>query len=526
MIPRRSLAISIVLAVALTSWSAAAENVLRYTSVSGGSVTMDPHSSGLIADRAATMQVYEQLLDIDSNLAIVPQLAVAWRIVDPTHWEFELRHGVRFHDGAPFTAEDVVFSIERVRARTSEFQTPVANIAAVKAIDDHTLRITTTAPDPLLWMLLSNVAIMSKHWSEAHNVTSPADRAGEETYASRHANGTGPFVLEEFEPHGRWVLIRNPDWWGRPDNPIDIDRVVHAWNSDEHNLAALLEGDLDLLQAPLYAGLDAIHHNPDLKLVYRPKLQTFFFGFDRGSAELRSSDIKGKNPFKDRRVRQAVASAIDMAAVLRPLMGQLFIPAGMMITQGVNGYAPEMDQPVPYAPTKARALLSDAGYPNGFSVTLDCPDEWGDDDIIECTGAKQQLLAVGIDVSINFLSAVDLADKVETRRQSDFFLDSWASDVDSGLLRELFQSDSRYNLTRYANPRVDELIGKIGGEMVTYARDAYLEEAWRIVTDDLVYLPIRHGVSVFAMRKNLEIPPDPWDVPRFLLARFKPTEAN
>jgi peptide/nickel transport system substrate-binding protein len=414
-------AFTLSLTVLMFTGPAAGENVLRYTSLSGGAVTMDPHSSPLIADRAATMQVYEQLLDIDSSLAIVPQLALAWKPLDPTTWEFELRPDVRFHDGTPFTAEDVVFSIERARAGTSEFQTPVANIAAVKPIGDRTLHITTTAPDPLLWMRLSNVAILSKTWAEAHGLTTPADRHGEETYASRHANGTGPFVLEQFEPHGRWVMVRNPDWWGRGNNSIEIDRIVHTWRSDKDNLAALLDHDVDLLQAPLYSGLDAIHRNTDLELVYRPKLQAFFFGFDQGSAELRSSNIKGKNPFKDKLVRQAVAHAVDMETALRPLMGELFIPAGMMIVPGVNGYAPEMDQPVPYDPDKARALLAEAGYPDGFSVTLDCPSEWGDDEIAECNGATQQLSAVGIDVSINFLSSDEHSEKVEARRQSDFF---------------------------------------------------------------------------------------------------------
>jgi peptide/nickel transport system substrate-binding protein len=500
---------------------AAAENVLRFTGQSGGAVTMDPHSSDLIADRVATMQVYEQLLDIDSNLAIVPQLAVAWKPLDPNTWEFELRKGVRFHDGTPFTAEDVVFSFERARAATSQLQTPVANIASIKAIDDHTLRITTRAPDPLLWMRVSFVGIMSKSWSEAHNVATPAERYGQESYASRHANGTGPFVLKEFEPHGRWVLVRNPDWWGRADNSIDIDRIVHTWRNDEENLAALLDGQIDLLHAPLYSGLDAIDRDRDLKLVYRPKLQTFFFGLDQGSAELRSSDIKGRNPFEDKRVRQAVAHAIDMGRALRPLMRELFIPAGMLITPGVNGYAPGLDQPIPYDPEKAKALLAEAGYPDGFSVTLDCPSDWGDDETTTCQSAVEQLGAVGVRVKINFLSNDQLETKVDERRESDFFLDTWQSDPDSeGLLTELFQSHSKYNLAGYTNPRIDELIEKIKSEMVTYARDAYLEEAWKILADDLVYLPIRHGVSVFAMRKNLEIPPDPFDVPRFRLARL------
>jgi peptide/nickel transport system substrate-binding protein len=489
---------------------------------------MDPHSSDLIADRAATMQVYEQLIDIDSNLAIVPQLAVAWTPLDPNTWEFQLRKGVRFHDGAAFTAEDVVFSFERARAATSKVQTPVSNIAAIKVIDDRTLRIATTAPDPLLWMRVASVAIMSKNWSEAHNAATPAQRYGEETYASRHANGTGPFMLEEFEAHGRWVLVRNPDWWSRADHSIEIDRIVHTWrNNEEDNLAALLDGEIDLLHAPLYSGLDAIHRDRDLKLVYRPKLMTFFFGFDHGSAELHSSDIKGRNPFKDKRVRQAVAYAIDMATPLRPLMRELFLPAGMLISPGVNGYAPAIDKPAPYDPDKAKRLLAEAGYPAGFSIVLDCPSEWGDDELTECNAAAQQLGRVGIKVSINFLSTEQLETKVVERRESDFFLEGWQSDADSeGLLTELFQSHSKYNLARYANARVDELLEKIKTDMVTYARDAYLEEAWKIVTDDLVYLPIRHGVSVFAMRKNLEIPPDPWDVPRFRLARFTAPKVN
>jgi peptide/nickel transport system substrate-binding protein len=180
-----------------------------------------------------------------------------------------------------------------------------------------------------------------------------------------------------------------------------------------------------------------------------------------------------------------------------------------------------MDQPVPYDPDKARVLLAEAGYPDGFSVTLDCPNEWGDDETTACQGAVEQLGAVGIEAKINFLSTEQFISLVEERRASDFFLDSWQSDPDSeGLLNYLFHSQSRYNLARYANPQIDELIEKIQHEMVTYGRDASLEEAWRIVTNDFVYLPVRHGVSVFAMRGYLDIGPDPFDVPRFRLARL------
>jgi peptide/nickel transport system substrate-binding protein len=354
-------------------------------------------------------------------------------------------------------------------------------------------------------------------------VTTPADykRAREETYATRHANGTGPFMLEQFEPHGRWMMARNPAWWGAADHPLKIDRIVHIWKDDPENVAALLAGEIDLIQAVPYWALDQIRRTPGLKLARGIKLLTLYFGFDQGSAELRSSNVKGRNPFKDKRVRQAMAHAIDFEPILRDLMGELFIPAGMLVAPGVNGHDPELDQPLPYEPERADTLLAEAGYPDGFSVTLDCPNEWGDDEIAECKGVAEQLGKIGIEVVINFLPTDEFNAKLYIDRRSDFFLDGWHMEPDSErVLREWFGQNYR-NASGYANPRVDELIEKIKAEMVTYARDAYLEEAWRIVTGDLVYLPIRHSVTVFAMRENLEIPPDPWDVPRFRLARFK-----
>jgi peptide/nickel transport system substrate-binding protein len=503
---------------------AAAENVLRFTGKDAWAATMDPHSYINEDNKGATYQVYEALLDVDSNLAIVPQLALVWKPLNPTTWEFQLRPDVTFHDGMPFTADDVVFSIERAGAKTSDFQLRVDGIAAVGVIDEHTVRITTGGPDPSLWLKLADVAIMSKAWAQAHGVTKPADfvAAREETYASRHANGTGPFMLESFEPRGGWVMVRNPDWWGTAEYPHNVDRVVHVAKADPENVAALLAREVDLLQIPPYWALDQIRSNPDLKLVYRTKLHTLFFGLDLGSLELRSSNIKGRNPFKDKRVRQAMAYALDMQSALQGLMGELFIPAGMVAAPGVNGYAPDLDQPLARDPERATALLAEAGYPDGFSVTLDCTDDWGDDEIAECEAAARQLGRVGIMVTIDWLSSDEMDAKVYTRRESDLYINGRHMDPDSeSVLRELFHSQGKGNVVGYANPRVDELIEKIEAEMVTYGRDAYLEEAWRIVTEDVVYLPIRHGVSVFAMRKDLDIPPDPWDVPRFRLARFK-----
>jgi peptide/nickel transport system substrate-binding protein len=198
---------------------------------------------------------------------------------------------VTFHDGTPFTAADVIFSIERARTKTSDFKPYVDGITAVEAIDDHSVRITTAAPDPSLWLKLAEVAIISKAWAEQHGVTKPADYMGarEETYGSRHANGTGPFMLESFEPRGGWVVVRNPNWWGTAEYPHNIDRVVHVRKEgDAENVAALLGGKIDLLQGPAYSAIDQIRRIPGLKLAYRTKLHTLYFGLDQGSAELRS----------------------------------------------------------------------------------------------------------------------------------------------------------------------------------------------------------------------------------------------
>jgi peptide/nickel transport system substrate-binding protein len=181
-------ALGIGIAISLAS-PAAAENVLRFIGADATAATMDPHAYAQTENRVATEQVYEALLDVDSNLAIVPQLALAWKPLNPTTWQFELRPDVTFHDGTPFTAADVLFSIERARAETSDFRAFVDAITAAEAIDPHTVRFTTAGPDPSLWLKLAEVAIMSKAWAEQHGVTKPADymRAREETYASRQA---------------------------------------------------------------------------------------------------------------------------------------------------------------------------------------------------------------------------------------------------------------------------------------------------------------------------------------------------
>jgi peptide/nickel transport system substrate-binding protein len=284
-----------------------AENVLRWASAISG-LTFDPHAFNHTPTRAQNMQVYEPLVDFDSDHTIRPGLAVAWRPIDPTTWEFELRQGVRFHDGTPLSAEDVIFSLRRALSPKAEFGRDLPPVAAIEADGDHFVRVRMIEPDPILPEQLFTIGIMSKAWAERHDaveVTSYTDQ--KVAYVENHANGTGPFVLEAYEPGVRTVLVRNADWWGLVENPHNVDRVEFTAIADPaQRVAALLGGDIDFLHDPPFAELNRLAGTPGAGLEQTMEFRTIFFGLNQGSPELRSSDIKGRNPFGDVRVRQAI----------------------------------------------------------------------------------------------------------------------------------------------------------------------------------------------------------------------------
>jgi peptide/nickel transport system substrate-binding protein len=515
------LALTVTIAVAASS-PARAENVLRWVSTTEA-VTFDPVAANFIPNHAQTHQVYEGLVDLNSRYEIEPSLATAWRLLDPLTWEFELRQGVAFHDGAPLTTDDVVFSLQRAASGASQFKEYVRQVASVEAIGNHTVRIRTAAPTLDLPMLLWQVFIMSKPWAERHGAVMPApfDDA-EVTYAERHANGTGPFRLESFEPGIGSVMIRNPNWWGLGQNPHNIDRIEHAGIADRmQGLAALQAGEIDFLHDPPLDQLHRIEGTPGLKVERTGEFRTLFLGMNQGSSELRSSEVKGVNPFKDRRVRQAVYQAIDIEAIHKEVMHGLSVPTGMIIPPGVNGWSEELDQRLPYDPAAARTMLAEAGYPNGFGVRLDCPEGRYVNDAAICRAVAAMLGRVGITVTVDAEPMRQHFPKI-TERRTDFYLLGWfATTFDAhNYFLSLIRSDAPFSATGYANPRIDGLIDMIGAEPSTYVRDTLIEQVWRTVRDDIVYVPLHRPVLVWVLRDRLELPIDPVDIPRFRLARL------
>jgi peptide/nickel transport system substrate-binding protein len=522
----RTVVAGLAIGIALAgSGPAAAENVLRWGNADDAK-TADPHSYSDIESDSVLQQIYDTLVALDSDMNIAGHLAVAWKPLDPTTWEFELRQGVRFHDGSPFNAQDVVFSIRRAQADTSDVKDHLRSVIGVQAKGKYTVRFTTDGPDPLLWAHLARIRILSKRWAEAHGVVVPADfRAGEITYASEHANGTGAFILEEFDGTGRIVMVRNPEWWGLERYPHNVHRVerIHL-ESIQEGVQALLDGEIDFLHELPYRSrwLEQLQGATGIKLVRAPWFNTAHLVLDQGSAELRSSNVKGRNPFQDKRVRQALYQAIDIDTLVADVMGGLATPAAMLIPPGITGYFPELAKRPPYDPERARALLAEAGYPNGFKVTLDCPNAWS---ILQeekvCRALAEQFKAIGVDVSVDFQATRPFLDKCDNG-ECDMFAQGASAMFDSQvILNDTFSSNGRYNFAGYANPEVDELIAAAGREMLTYGRDVLLEKVWRIITDDVVYIPLYHPTVVWAMREDLDLPADPWWRPRFRHARFK-----
>ncbi len=501
---------------ALVPMASRAENVVRWT-VETGMPGWEPTRQGTPIHNGL-YQVYEGLTLAGADLTLWPALATRWSLIAPNRWRFELRRGVRFHDGTPLTAEDVAFSLNRARSPGSEiavYQTGVAT-----AIDEYTVEITTQQPDPLFPTKLRRMPIISKKWAEQHDATLPPKPGDTSAYVLSHANGTGPFMLESFEPGKRTVLVRNPNWWGRTEYPQTIDRIVLTGEPDpDRRLALLLDGKTDFLQDPPLDRLDKLRNVPGLRLARLTLLGTIFLALDQGSAELRTSDIKGRNPFADRRVRQALYQGIDVEKLIAKWLGGLGVPAGMLAAPGTNGYSQDLDRRLPYDPGQAKALLAQAGYPNGFTVRLDC---WASRRA-PCEGVAAQLAEIGVRMNADAVSY-----QVYQRRAftgtSDIYLtyDLAGMTLDSvDLFHDIYyrHRSAWFAHTGYADPAFDALVEKIDGAASESERNAAMEKAWRTVLDEIVVIPLYHPVMVWAMRDSLDLPTHALGWPLFFQAR-------
>lgn len=499
--------------VAIAPWATAA--TLRFAD-QGDAMSMDPHSMQESFQLSFLANIYEPLVGRGRDFKLIPMLATSWEQTAPTVWRFHLRQGVKFQDGTPFTADDVLFSYERTRSETSDTKLYVAPMKEMHKVDDHTIDIVTKDPFPILPDLITGWLIMSKSWSEAHQSQAPTDvRKGKENFASTHANGTGPFTLNVRQPGVRTVLKANPDWWGKKEHNLD-EVVFTPIANDATRVAALISGEIDLMEPVPLQDIQRIQADSKLKVLQSPELRTMFLGLDVGRDELLFSSVKGKNPLKDVRVRRALYQAIDIETIRSKVMRGAAQPAGLPIAPGVRGYEADLDKRLPYDPAASRKLLAEAGYPDGFELTLNCPNDRYVNDAEICQAVTSMWTKVGVKTKLVAETKSLYLPKVLKREVSAFLL-GWqpASNDAHNTLWALLNTPApdgrgRFNLGNYSNPKVDELTREIGVESDLTKRQALMHTALATVMADLPLLPLHTQNLSWGAKRSMELvqPPD------------------
>ena len=477
----------------------------------GDAISMDPHSLNETLQLNITGNIYEPLVGRGKKLELLPLLATSWKQTAPTVWRFNLRKGVRFHDGSPFTADDVIFSYERAKSDGSDVKTYVGPIREIRRIDDVTIDIVTAEPFPILPDTINSWYMMSKAWSEKNNATTPVDvRKGKENAATLKANGTGPFMLKTREPGVKTVLVNNPNYWEKVESNV-TEAVFTPIKNDATRVAALITGEIDMMEPVPLQDVEKLKANADLVILQGPELRTIFLGMDQSRDELLFSSVKGRNPFKDKRVRQAFYQAIDIDAIRTRIMRGASTPTNLMVAPGIRGFSADLNTRLPYDPAAAKKLMVEAGYPDGFEVGMNCPNDRYVNDSLICQAIAAMLAKIDVKVNLMAETKVTYFPKILSRNTSFYLLGWTPSSYDShNALFALVMSpgangQGQFNLGSYSNKRIDALGPQIASELDETRRNAMIAEAFKLHSDDVGHLPLHQQALAWAMRKNVTL---------------------
>ncbi|GIT91547.1 peptide ABC transporter substrate-binding protein [Jannaschia pagri] len=510
---------AILTTLALVAGAANAET-LRWARA-GDSLTLDPHAQNEGPTHTLAHQIYEPLIIRDHSGAFQAALATDWapKADDPTVWVFNLREGVTFHDGSAFTAEDVVFSFERAKSETSAMKELLTSITEVRAVDDLTVEFVTDGPNPILPNNFTNLFIMDKTWTEANGVTKVQDIAnGETTFAATNANGTGAYTLTSREPDVKTVLDANPDYWGIGEFPLAVTKIEYTpIQNAATRVAALLSGEVDFIQDVPVQDLGRVNDTDGLVVKTAPQNRTIFFGMDTGSEDLRSTE---GNPFAEVKVREAMNMAINRDAIQRVVMRGQSQPTGVIMPPFVNGWTEALDATPEGDIEAAKALMAEAGYGDGFSVQLDCPNDRYVNDEAICQAAVGMLGQIGITVNLNAQSKA-LHFPLIQNETTDFYMLGWGVPTyDSEYIFNFLvhtKGDDRgsWNPTGFSNPEVDEMIKSLAAETDLDARNESIAKIWEVVNGETLYLPLHHQVLNWGMAETVGTEVSPEDDPKF-----------
>ena len=474
--------------------------------------TMAPHALALLYHTRVMQQLYEGLVNRDAQFRLEPALALSWVPLDGKTWRFKLRPGVKFHDGSAFTADDAVFSIERALQPSSQRAPQMRGVIGARKVDALTVDVLLQSPDAVLPEKLWLVAMMSKAWCEKHGVARPQDYdAKQETHAVRNAMGTGPFVLKRYEADVRTSLVAYPAWWGRATHEGNVDEAQFiVIQSDATRLAALGSGQVDVVLDPPFQDVARLRQDPQIKLMEMPDIGTQYLLFNQHSAELPGSDVRGRNPFKDQRVRRAVAQALDMELIVRQVLRGQGEATGSHVSRLLDGYLPELEKRLPqqaYDPAAARKLLTEAGYPNGFNTSLDCLNVSFRQAV--CQAMAAMLQRVGIRTQFAATPGALFFPKL-TQASISLAEVGWSPGGDvwnifNSLVRSYQSSQAGpFNAGRYSNAQLDGLIDAIRVEPDLARRRLLVGDVLRLMNAELPILPIYRVSQIWALRPQVQ----------------------
>ncbi|MEM1286594.1 MAG: ABC transporter substrate-binding protein [Pseudomonadota bacterium] len=501
---------------------------LRWARV-GDSLTLDPHAQNEGPTHTLAHQIYEPLLQRDMAGQIIPALATGWAPLadDPTIWEFSLREGVTFHDGAEFNADDVVFSINRAMTETSSMKELLASVEEVMKVDDFTVHFRTEGPNPLFPNNLTNLFMMDQSWAEANGTVDVQDIAnGETNFATRNANGTGAFRLVSREPEVRTVLEANPDYWGIGEFPLEVTEIIYTpIQNQATRVAALLSGEVDLIQDVPVQDLERVSGTDGLQVVTAPQNRTIFLGMQQGEEDLDTDSVEGANPFADVRVRQAINMAVNRDAIRQVVMRGQSQPTGVIMPPFVNGWTEALDA-VPATDTaQAQELMAEAGYGDGFEIIFNCPNDRYINDEAICQAVVGMLGQIGITANLEAQTRANHFPLIQNQ-ETEFYLLGWgvptfdSEYIFNFLVHSTTDEYGSWNNTGYANPDVDAMIVSLASETDIEARNASIADIWAQVQEDVLYIPLHHQVLNWGMRDNIDFPVQPEDQPHFKFLTF------
>jgi peptide/nickel transport system substrate-binding protein len=506
-------------AVVASLWIAGAGAQELRIGLSAEPSAMDPHFHNLTPNNSLLKHLYDRLIDQDENQRPRPMLAVSWKALDDTTWEFKLRPGVKFTDGGDFTANDVIYTfcrVPRVENSPSSLAINVRAVAAMSAPDPLTLIIRTDQSYPQLPTELANIGILSARANGAGQVgydRQECRNAGtypktEAFNSGQAAIGTGPYKLVRFTKGDRIVMERNEAYWG--DKPEWQRVTFRAITSAGPRVAALLSGDVDLIENVPIQDLPRVEANPAFKVVKGLSNRIIYLHFDYIDEQPPGVDgTGGKNPFRDVRVREAISKAIDRDAIVARIMGGVAMAAGEMLPPTMFGA--NKDAKAPKAdPEGAKKLLAAAGYPNGFSLVLATPNDRYVNDAMIAQAAAQMLTRIGLKVSLEAMTQSQFFSK-RNKREFGFWLAGWGADSGdmSSPLKALLATPNKdkgwgtSNSGGHSNANMDELLERALVTVDEEGRAGLFAEASRVAMAGYGAIPLHFEMTTWAFRKDL-----------------------